>query len=152
MKEEVTKAEKLDVLRQDQAWRRFNTLHGRAQADAAMELGGRFREALPTPTVVGATPISYPRMPTNSPWAEGIDQISGIEPPTGYDINSIDIGEPAVSSLAVGHSTCVSTQSADAVEITPSPLLVEVSAASSFSEATSSSGLRSFSSTKLRRL
>jgi hypothetical protein len=64
----------------------FNTLHGRAQADAATELGGRFREALPTPTVVGASPIAYPRMPANNPWA--FDPVP-IEPPLGYRVDDL---------------------------------------------------------------
>jgi hypothetical protein len=101
------------LLRQKQS---FNTLHGRAQADAATELGGRFREALPTPTVVGASPISYPKMPANSPFAKSLDKIVGREPPLGYEINFVDIGESAASSLAADSASVLSTDGADAVE------------------------------------
>ena len=94
-REELSKAEKLNVLRQDQSLREqrkreFNTFHGRAIADAGPELGGRFKAAMPQPNVVGSTPIAYPKMPANNPWAQGIDQLTGIEPPLGYCIDEME--------------------------------------------------------------
>jgi hypothetical protein len=98
MSEKPTQAEKLAIIR---AERGFNTLHGRAIADAALEHQGRFR-GVTQQTVVGST-ASYPRM-QSGPWSEGIDQLCGIEPPVdardcgttlGYEIDG-----PASSSLA----------------------------------------------------
>src|SRR5262245_15905671 len=126
MREELTKAEKLDVIRQDRSW---TTYHQRAQVAVDEERGGRFA-ALSKPTVVGATPISYPKLPTNNAFA--CDPVPK-EPPVGYDINQIDIGEPAVSSLAAGQSSARLPADDGAAEITPGPP-VECSAASTASK------------------
>jgi hypothetical protein len=58
-----------------------DTYFSRAQADADM-IGGRFRKQTET-RVTGAP--QYPRQPSNSPWARGIDEIAGVEPPLGFE-------------------------------------------------------------------
>ena len=75
MNESLTKAEKQEVIRQDQSLRDQQRRQGastyfhKAQQTAGEEYGGRFKAAMPTPTVVGSSPVAYPRMPEGSYWA-----------------------------------------------------------------------------------
>ena len=131
-----------------------STYHQRAVAEAVEERGGRFA-ALSKPQIVGATPVLYPVQPSSSPWSQGIDQLTGIEPPLGYDINQIDIGEPAVSSLAAGNSsvgksfpTPLPTDDSTSVLSTDGAGVTEEPSGSNPSKAS----VTPSSSTKLRRL
>jgi hypothetical protein len=66
--------------------------HTRALADLQLEQGqsGRFTDKA---SVSGAeASVRYPRQPATSPWSS---DISGVEPPLGYEINSQEpCGEP----------------------------------------------------------
>ena len=62
----------------------------RAQTEVGQELG-RFSHLTKTTVVGGVTPV--PRQPPNSPFA---GDPTGVEPPLGYDINSMTpVGTPS---------------------------------------------------------
>jgi hypothetical protein len=83
---EVTKEEKLRVLLQD-IRRPKDTLHGRTQTD---DRGGRYA-AMGKPVITGSTPgPQYPKLPSNNSFGEGLDQVTGIEPPLGFDVNEME--------------------------------------------------------------
>jgi hypothetical protein len=85
--DQISQAERRKLLAEDR--QRLNTYRAHAEADADLELGGRFAEV--TTTVIGAGPISYPRQPEGSPWA--CDPCP-TEPPLKYDINEMEpVGE-----------------------------------------------------------
>ena len=73
---EFTQREKREVLK--------DTYLSRAQADAEMSLGGRFKKQ--TETHVTGVP-RYPAQPTNSPWST--PDPTGPEPPLGYEIDAL---------------------------------------------------------------
>src|SRR5262249_38977650 len=61
-----------------------DTYLSRAEAEAEIEAGGRFKRLNPT-IITGAAQSKYPRQPSNSPWHS--DPVPPEEP-LGYDINS----------------------------------------------------------------
>ena|SRR5262245_42643790 len=86
-----------------------DTYLSRAQADADM-IGGRFKQQ--TQTHVTGAP-SYPRQPSNSPWSQSLDELTGPEPPFPIDIDFVDAlgGEspaPVVSALTVETTSATS--------------------------------------------
>jgi hypothetical protein len=93
-----------------------DTYLSRTQADADLEAQGRFKKQSPT-TIVGA---QYPKQPATSPWARGIDEIVGVEPPLGYEEFIGDLGgasAPASSPCAV--ETASSTRGASSLTGAP---------------------------------
>ena len=81
-----------------QTHRQVDTYLSRAQADAEIEAQGRFKKQNPT-TVTGAA-SSYPRQPGNSPWAKGVDEVVGSEPPLDIDIEFVgDLGGASAPSV-----------------------------------------------------
>jgi hypothetical protein len=69
----------------------------RAESDAALEAQGRFKKTNET-TVVGATPVTYPRLPSG-PWSEG--DPGAPDPATdqlGYGIDEQEAVLPASSA------------------------------------------------------
>jgi hypothetical protein len=56
------------------------------------DLGGRFRKP---GTVVGNSPVSYPAQPPTSPWHE---DLVPPEPPLGYSVNDLGLGEPEAAA------------------------------------------------------
>jgi hypothetical protein len=81
---DASQAQRRKVFEND---RKVSTYFQRAQADADLELGGRYAKVTET-TVTGAAPGPiYPKQPPNSPWAS---EPIGPEPPLGYDINAMD--------------------------------------------------------------
>jgi len=125
--DEISQAEKRAILKQD----RGTTFFERSQLDLALESQGRFRNVT-SATVVGATPHAVPRMPANSPWATGIDQLTGKEPPLGYSINEVEQESvPASGSLAdeVGDAGVGAVTPNDGlVEAIPAPLTLSAEA------------------------
>jgi hypothetical protein len=86
--DEISQNEKREVMKND----RLNTYQAHAAASIDEERGGRF-SVQTKPTVIGQSPISYPKQPPNSPWAS--DDLLGPEPPLGIDINAMQpVGEP----------------------------------------------------------
>jgi hypothetical protein len=89
--DEFSQATKRKILTEDR--QRFNTYRSHAEANADLELGGRFSKVT-TVTVTGARPaIQYPRQPLNSP----ANQMAMMPPEQslGYDINEMEcVGEP----------------------------------------------------------
>jgi hypothetical protein len=84
----ISQAEKRRIISEE---RRLSTYRAHAEANADLELGGRFAK-LTKATVVGTSPIQYPRLPLNSPANQAA--MTGQEPPLGYDINAMDpVGE-----------------------------------------------------------
>jgi hypothetical protein len=78
--DEVGQAERRRILREG------TTFHRHAQSHANDEAGGRFAAVNPT-TVTGATPIpSYPALPSG-PWS-GSDPVP-TEPPLGYSVDDM---------------------------------------------------------------
>jgi len=68
------------------------TYHSVAMAGLADERGGRYATEDTKQTVIGSSPISYPKMPEGNPWA---NEPIGTEPQLGFDINAQDpVGEP----------------------------------------------------------
>jgi hypothetical protein len=72
-----------------------DTYLSRTQADADLEAQGRFKKQSPT-MIVGA---QYPKQPANSPWAQGIDEIVGVEPPLGFEEFVGELGGASSASL-----------------------------------------------------
>jgi hypothetical protein len=62
-----------------------DTYHSRTKPDE--ELGGRFSKPKAT-AVVGTTPTPYPKQPASSPWAVGTDEVTGVEPAFGVDVEA----------------------------------------------------------------
>jgi hypothetical protein len=87
--DEISQSERRKILAEDR--QRLNTYRAHAEANADLELGGRFSKVTTT-TVIGASPIRYPRLPQGSPWA--CDPCP-TEPPLNYDINAMEpVGGP----------------------------------------------------------
>jgi hypothetical protein len=63
-----------------------DTYLARALADTDLEAQGRFKRQ--NPTSVTAAP-TYPRQPSNSPWSQSLDELTGTEPPFGFDIEYV---------------------------------------------------------------
>src|SRR5262249_18973412 len=81
----ISQKERKAVLENDRLVRQGSTFHAHAQADAELNLGGRFAQVRPT-TVTGATPAAqYPRQPPTSPFAS---DPCGPEPPLNYNIDA----------------------------------------------------------------
>ena len=86
------KAEKREVMANDRKVREAATYHSVALAGIGDERGGRYAGAAKSATtVVGATPIAYPKQPAGSPWAK--DECPP-EPSLGYSVDEIEpVGE-----------------------------------------------------------
>jgi hypothetical protein len=70
---------------------RASTYLQQAQANVDEDRGGRYAATGSSPRVTGASPISYPQQPSNSPWHH--DPV-GDEPPLGYSVEDHDaVGE-----------------------------------------------------------
>ena len=82
--DEISHAERRRIMAEE---RRMRTYHGHAQHTDEDIYGGRFAK-VNTTSVVGASPISYPTQPANSPWHH---DPCPTEPPLGY---SVDAQEP----------------------------------------------------------
>jgi hypothetical protein len=88
MADESSMAEKRRILREEQ----ISSYRAHAEANADLELGGRYAKVTKT-TIVGASPISYPALPETSPSNQAA--MVGDEPSLGYDINAMEpVGEP----------------------------------------------------------
>jgi hypothetical protein len=84
----ISQAEKRRILAEE---RRLSTYRAHAEANADLELGGRFAKVTTT-TVTGASPISYPRQPADSPANQAA--LVGDERPLGYSVNDQEcVGE-----------------------------------------------------------
>jgi hypothetical protein len=108
MTDEITQAEKKQIIK--------DTYLARAVADTDLEAQGRFKKQ--NPTSVTAAP-TYPRQPSNSPWAKGIDEVSGKEGPFDIDIEYVGaLGGESSSAPVIGTST---VETANATEGGASP-------------------------------
>jgi hypothetical protein len=88
--DEFSQAFKRKILAEDRDRLASYLDHANASADDLA--GGRFAAVNKT-TVTGASPISYPRLPANSPSNQAV--MVGDEPSLGIDINAMDVvGEP----------------------------------------------------------
>jgi hypothetical protein len=88
--DEVSQSERRRVLENDRKVMSSYLDHARSSVDD--ERGGRWAAASPTRTVVGTSPVSYPRQPKTSPANQAA--IVGDEAPLGYDINAMEpVGE-----------------------------------------------------------
>jgi hypothetical protein len=77
---EPTQSEKCEVLRNDTYFvRQQNTID---------DAGGRYSKLNPA-KITGTTPASYPQQPAYSPWSQGTDQTTGVEPRFGIDVNEL---------------------------------------------------------------
>jgi hypothetical protein len=84
----------------------MKTYHGHAMAGVDDERGGRYASES-KPSVIGARPISYPRMPAGSPWRQ---DMCPPEPPLGIDINAVEaVGEPFEVAASVGAAAASDT-------------------------------------------
>jgi hypothetical protein len=89
--DEISQSERRKVMESDRLARKASTYHQLAEASADELAGGRFAKATNKQTVVGSSPISYPRQPSTSPWFN--DPVPP-EMPLGYDINAMEpVGE-----------------------------------------------------------
>jgi hypothetical protein len=85
---DASQAERKRVLEND---RKVSSYMAHATANVDEDRGGRYAATGSSPTVTGATPISYPTQPSHSPWHH--DPISD-EPPLGYSVEDHDaVGE-----------------------------------------------------------
>jgi hypothetical protein len=70
MMNDLTQAEKRSIIRSQREERKQpQTMHSRAIVEMGQELGGRFAALGRNQQIVGSQPISYPKLPANSPWA-----------------------------------------------------------------------------------
>jgi hypothetical protein len=83
--DEVSQALKRKILAEDR--QRPNTYRAHAEASIDDDRGGRFAVRKPA-TVIGASPIQYPRLPQDAPANQAA--MVGPEAPLGYDINAMD--------------------------------------------------------------
>jgi hypothetical protein len=87
--DEISQREKRRILAEDRQVRTTYLHHAESSIDD--DRGGRFAAIEKSATVVGASPISYPQQPSNSPWST--DPI-GLEPPLGFSVEDHDpVGE-----------------------------------------------------------
>jgi hypothetical protein len=87
--DEISQAERRRVLANDR--RVLATYHGVAQTSVDDDRGGRYAKVTTT-TVIGASPINYPRQPENSPANQAA--LVGDEPPLGFSVNDMEpVGE-----------------------------------------------------------
>ena len=89
--DEFTQSFKRKILAEDRD--RLSTYRDHAEANADLELGGRFAKLTPT-TVTGSTPThQYPKLPADSPFNQAATMVPD-EPPLGIDINAMEpVGE-----------------------------------------------------------
>jgi hypothetical protein len=113
MVDEIAMKDKLDVLKNDALVRKAGTYHGIATADADQDRGGRYA-GLTRPSVIGASPITYPQMPEGNPWR--CDPVPP-EMPLGYDIND---QEPTGEIFEQQRSMSPSTRARDGDTAPPS--------------------------------
>jgi hypothetical protein len=116
---DASQAQRRKVLEND---RKVSTYFQRAQADADLELGGRYAKVTET-TVTGATPGPiYPKQPPNSPWHH--DPMPP-EPPLGFSVNDLEpVGEPHERQAPAGDAASVASDDAaggSAAAIEPKP-------------------------------
>jgi hypothetical protein len=111
--DEISQREKREVLKVD-------TYFNRAQAEADMAVGGRWKKQ--TETRVTGTP-TYPQQPSSSPWSQSLEELTGPEPPLDIDLNFVgDLGgasAPASSPCAV--ETASSTRGGSPTALTDPP-------------------------------
>jgi hypothetical protein len=88
--DELSQAFKRKILAEDRD--RLSTYRAHAEANADLELGGRYSKVT-TVTVTGASPThQYPRLPLSAPSNQAM--MVPDEPPLGIDINAMDpVGE-----------------------------------------------------------
>ena len=104
--DEISQAERRRIMAEE---RRLRTYHGVAASSVDDEKGGRYAGSGSKQTIVGSSPIVYPKLPANSPWVK--DEYPP-EPPLGF---SIDAQEPVGEKFEVEASTVA----ASAVEDDP---------------------------------
>jgi hypothetical protein len=105
--DEVSQAERRRIMAEE---RRGRTYQGHA-LDGEIDVGGRFAKVNKT-TVVGTSPISYPKQPQGSPWAM---DACPPEPPLGFSVEEQEpVGEVFERSA--------SASAAPGAEEPPSPL------------------------------
>jgi hypothetical protein len=86
--DEISQAERRRILAED---RKARTYFSEAQASLDDNRGGRFAVTRPT-TVIGSSPIQYPRLPGTAPANQAA--LVGDEPTLGFSVNDIEpVGE-----------------------------------------------------------
>jgi hypothetical protein len=98
MTDEITQAEKKQIIK--------DTFLSRAVADADQSGGGRWKKQ--TETRVTGVP-QYPRQPVNSPWAKGLDKITGREGPFGFEEFVGELGGASPAPVVVTVETANAT-------------------------------------------
>ena len=110
--DELSQAFKRKILAEDRDRMASYLDHARSSIDD--ERGGRFAAVSPTRTVVGTSPVTYPRLPANSPSNQ--TALVGDEPPLGIDINAMEpVGELHERGDAVGTPPSSATVELDVV-------------------------------------
>jgi hypothetical protein len=88
--DELSQAFKRKILAEDRDRMASYLDHARSSIDD--ERGGRFAAASPTRTVVGTSPMTYPRLPLTAPSNQAA--MVGDEPPLGFSVNDMEpVGE-----------------------------------------------------------
>jgi hypothetical protein len=86
---DASQAERKRVIEND---RKVSTFMAHAAANIDEDRGGRYAAVGSSPRVTGASPISYPQQPSNSPWRH--DPVP-MEEPLGFSVEDHDpVGEP----------------------------------------------------------
>jgi hypothetical protein len=86
--DDISMSEKRRILAEEE----ISSYRAHAQANADFDLGGRYALVQKPATVIGSGPISYPKLPEDSP----SNQLAMMppEPPLGYSVNAQDpVGE-----------------------------------------------------------
>ena len=87
--DEISQAERRRIMADE---RRGRTYHGVAASSVDDERGGRYGASGSKQTVVGSSPIAYPKLPANSPWA---NDPCPLEPVLGFSVEELEpVGEP----------------------------------------------------------
>jgi hypothetical protein len=90
--DEISQALRRQILANDRKVaeeRKLSSYLDHARSSIDDERGGRFAAVSPTRTVVGTSPVSYPRQPETSPANQMA--MSPLEQPLGYSINDQEV-------------------------------------------------------------
>jgi hypothetical protein len=111
--DEISQREKRRILAEDRQVRSTYLHH--AESSIEEDRGGRYAATRVSPTVTGATPISYPTQPAGSPWAN--DPVP-MKEPLGYSVEDHDpvgeLHELGDASTVAGNASPVKAEAAAA--------------------------------------
>jgi hypothetical protein len=78
------------------------------QQNTVDDAGGRYAKL--TPSKLTGQTSAVPQQPPNSPWSKSVDELTGSEPPLGFDVNAQEAtGTPKEIQSSLGESLAAPT-------------------------------------------